>query len=267
MPLVTAPQDNPFEIENYLRVTALLYLFIGLFIFARRWNAPRAIHFYVFCLVSFILYSFHYSGKLNSFDWTIYWGNVVALLLQPALLVHFALVFPLAPPGALDKVGGRLHRAAGAADGPHFRGHRVARFSAGDQQPRNARHDRAGLPGTVFPARGRNFPGQLSARAERHPAAATEMGDWRGVRGHSAIFAAVHPAALREHRAAIVDEVLGLLAGADPAVLRLRHHSLPADGRGHHFQARAGVHVRDRRRGGDLFFGDRAGRRVVRTRR
>src|SRR5271168_5098486 len=94
LPLVTAPQENPSSIENYLRITALLYLFIGLFIFARRWNAPRAIHFYVFCLVSFILYSFHYSGKLNSFDWIIYWGNVVALLLQPALLVHFALVFP-----------------------------------------------------------------------------------------------------------------------------------------------------------------------------
>jgi two-component system, NtrC family, sensor kinase len=94
VPLVTAPQDSSSSIENYLRVTALLYLFIGLFIFARRWNAPRAIHFYVFCLVSFILYSFHYSGKLNSFDWTIYCGNVIALLLQPALLVHFALVFP-----------------------------------------------------------------------------------------------------------------------------------------------------------------------------
>ncbi len=93
-PLVTAPQENPSSIENYLRFTALLYLFIGLFIFARRWNAPRAIHFYIFCLVSFILYSFHYSGKLNSFDETIYWANVVALLLQPALLVHFALVFP-----------------------------------------------------------------------------------------------------------------------------------------------------------------------------
>ena len=93
-PLVTVPQQNPSSIENYLRVTALLYLFIGLFIFVRRWNAPRAVHFYIFCLVSFILYSFHYTGKLNSFDWTIYWGNVVALLLQPALLVHFALVFP-----------------------------------------------------------------------------------------------------------------------------------------------------------------------------
>src|ERR1700723_745050 len=93
-PLVTAPQENPSSIENYLRVLGLLYLFIGLFIFVRRWNAPRAIHFYIFCLVSFVLYSFHYSGKLNSFDWIIYWSNVVALLLQPALLVHFALVFP-----------------------------------------------------------------------------------------------------------------------------------------------------------------------------
>ena len=94
VPLVTAPQENSSSLENYLRITALLYLFIGLFIFVRRWSAPRAIHFYIFCLASFILYSFHYSGKLNSFDWIIYWGNVVALFLQPALLVHFALVFP-----------------------------------------------------------------------------------------------------------------------------------------------------------------------------
>jgi len=92
--LITAPADNPSSLENYLRVTGLFYLFIGLFIFVRRWNAPRALHFYLFCLVSFIFYSFHYSGKLNSFDWAIYWGNVGAMLLQPALLVHFSLVFP-----------------------------------------------------------------------------------------------------------------------------------------------------------------------------
>ena len=94
IPLVTAPQDNPASLEDYLRVVALLYLFIGLFIFVKRWNAPRAVHFYVFCLVSFVLFSFHHTGKLNSFDWTIYWGNAAALLLQPALLVHFSLVFP-----------------------------------------------------------------------------------------------------------------------------------------------------------------------------
>ncbi|MBZ5645582.1 MAG: PAS domain S-box protein, partial [Acidobacteriia bacterium] len=64
------------------------------FIFARRWSAPRAVHFYVFCLVSFVLYEFRYTGKLNLFDWEVYWAQAVATLLAPALLVHFALVFP-----------------------------------------------------------------------------------------------------------------------------------------------------------------------------
>jgi two-component system NtrC family sensor kinase len=93
-PLVTAPAPKPASVENYLRVVGLLYLFIGLFIFVKRWNAPRAVHFYVFCLLSFVLYSFHYSGKLDAFDWEVYWANITAHLLAPALLLHFALVFP-----------------------------------------------------------------------------------------------------------------------------------------------------------------------------
>ena len=121
---------TPSSIENYLRITALLYLFIGLFIFVRRWNAPRAIHFYVFCLVSFVLYSFHYSGKLNSFDWTIYWGNVVALLLQPALLVHFALVFPERRGSLWPKLAGCLQRPRRPARAAPLRGHGDARFLA-----------------------------------------------------------------------------------------------------------------------------------------
>jgi len=92
--LITTPPHKTLTVENYLRVVGLLYLFIGLFIFIRRWNAPRAIHFYIFCLVSFILYSFQYSGKLDAFDLEVYWSSVVARLLAPALLLHFALVFP-----------------------------------------------------------------------------------------------------------------------------------------------------------------------------
>src|SRR5271157_1893962 len=95
--LVTAPVERSASIENYLRIVGLLYLFIGLFIFVRRWNAPRAVHFYIFCLVSFILYSFHYSGKLDAFDLEVYWSSVVAGLLAPALLLHFSLVFPERP--------------------------------------------------------------------------------------------------------------------------------------------------------------------------
>jgi two-component system, NtrC family, sensor kinase len=93
-PLVTAPAEKPASIENYERVVGLLYLFIGLFIFVRRWNAPRAVHFFVFCLASFVLFSFHYSGKLDAFDYEVYWAKIASLMLAPALLFHFALVFP-----------------------------------------------------------------------------------------------------------------------------------------------------------------------------
>src|SRR5579884_2790275 len=92
--LVTTPAPRPLGAENYLRLVGLAYLLIGLFILLRRWSAPGAIHFYLFCLSSFVFYSFHYAGKLSAFDREVYWGNVLAGLLAPTLLVHFALVFP-----------------------------------------------------------------------------------------------------------------------------------------------------------------------------
>jgi PAS domain S-box-containing protein len=76
------------------RLIALIYLGIGLYVLFRRWTAPKSTHFYVFCLVSFVLYSFHYTGKLNTFDWIVFWGNVTAGVLQAALFLHFALSFP-----------------------------------------------------------------------------------------------------------------------------------------------------------------------------
>ena len=94
IPVITEPAPKPLAAENFLRAVGLIYLLIGLFIFIRRWNAPRAVHFYLFCLASFILYSFHYSGKLSAFDAEVYWANVAAMLLAPALLLHFAMVFP-----------------------------------------------------------------------------------------------------------------------------------------------------------------------------
>jgi two-component system NtrC family sensor kinase len=45
-------------------------------------------------LASFVLYSFNYTSKFNTFDWTIYWGRMLAGALQPALFLHFALAFP-----------------------------------------------------------------------------------------------------------------------------------------------------------------------------
>ena len=90
--LILVPVEK--SLNYWLRLIALIYLGIGLYVLLRRWTAPGSLHFYVFCLVSFVYYAFKYTGKFNTFDWTIYWGNIVAGLLQPALFLHFVLTFP-----------------------------------------------------------------------------------------------------------------------------------------------------------------------------
>ncbi len=83
----------------------LLYLGIGIFLLLRRRSAAHVRLFYLFCLASFVLYAFHFTGKLNAFDWTVFWANETALVLTPALFLHFALVFPRAK-GPLARLPG-----------------------------------------------------------------------------------------------------------------------------------------------------------------
>ena len=92
--VIIAPQDTRASLKFYLEVVGVLYLLIGGFVFLRRWEAPQATLFYIFCLSSFAVYAFSYTGKLNSFDWSIYWANSAAMLLQPPLFFHFCLSFP-----------------------------------------------------------------------------------------------------------------------------------------------------------------------------
>ncbi len=99
-----AGRPAPLEIGVYLepadrvdyqvsRLIALVYLAIGLYVLFRRWTAPQSTHFFIFCLTSFILYAFRYTGVLDGLDLTILAGNVFARALQPALFLHFALSF------------------------------------------------------------------------------------------------------------------------------------------------------------------------------
>jgi two-component system, NtrC family, sensor kinase len=78
----------------YQYLVGFAYLIIGLFVYFRRGSAQKARHFYILCLASFIYFCFHYTGKLNSFDQVIYFGNVAAGLLAPTLFLHFCLTFP-----------------------------------------------------------------------------------------------------------------------------------------------------------------------------
>ena len=85
-----APRDTAIF---YQYAVGAIYLAIGLFVYFRRGSAPRALHFFILCLASFVLSTFHYSGKLNNFDKVIYLGNVVAGYLAPTLFLHFCFVF------------------------------------------------------------------------------------------------------------------------------------------------------------------------------
>ena len=91
VPVILDLQDR--SINQGFRFIALVYLGIGLYVLLRRWTAPHSTHFYIFCLVSFVLYSFWYTGKFNEFDWIVYWSKIVAAAVQPALFLHFALAF------------------------------------------------------------------------------------------------------------------------------------------------------------------------------
>jgi PAS domain S-box-containing protein len=95
------------------RLISVVYLLIGLYVLFRRWTAPKSLHFYVFCLVSFVLYAFRSTGEPGLFDRVIYWGNLVATMLQPALFLHFAVSFSDAGGAdeeATEKVRNRLGR-------------------------------------------------------------------------------------------------------------------------------------------------------------
>ena len=99
-----APRDSAIYYQYFV---GFFYLAIGLFVYYRRTSAAKSAHFYLLCLASFVASTFHYSGKLNTFDEVMYWGNIVAGLFAPAVFLHFCLTFH-AHPRLLQKRGAWL---------------------------------------------------------------------------------------------------------------------------------------------------------------
>ncbi len=104
-PIKVIPVPADRSLNPGLRIIGLIYLVIGFYVLFRRWGAQRATHFYLFCLVSFAWYALKYTGKLDGLDQVVFWANVLAESLQPALFLHFALSFP---EERLKKVSRRL---------------------------------------------------------------------------------------------------------------------------------------------------------------
>ncbi|MGO9896911.1 MAG: ATP-binding protein [Bryobacteraceae bacterium] len=97
-PFKVITQEVPLDrLVIYQYVVGAFYLLIGLFVYFRRGSAHKAQHFYVLCLTSFIAFTFHYTGQLNSFDQIVLYGNVAAGLIAPTVFLHFCLTFPETP--------------------------------------------------------------------------------------------------------------------------------------------------------------------------
>lgn len=76
-------------------ILGLVYLLIGAFVWRRSPRTALVRLFFSFSLSSFVLYAYSYTGDLGAFDRFIYWADVWATLLTPALFLHFAAAFPL----------------------------------------------------------------------------------------------------------------------------------------------------------------------------
>jgi two-component system NtrC family sensor kinase len=87
--------DVPVDpMVKYQYFVGFAYLAIGLFVYFRRGSAQKATHFYVMCLTSFVAFTFHYTGQLNTFDKIVLYGNVLAGPLAATAFLHFCLTFP-----------------------------------------------------------------------------------------------------------------------------------------------------------------------------
>ncbi len=93
--VVAPPPERLMRQRLYLEIIGMLYFLVGIFVLTKRSRAPHALHFYFVCLTSFVLYFFHYTGKLNEFDWTIFWFDIGSYVFLPPLFLHFCLEFPL----------------------------------------------------------------------------------------------------------------------------------------------------------------------------
>lgn len=98
-----------------LAAIGVFYLALGVWVLWRRLASPRAVLFTLYCLASFLLFGLSYTGRFDTLDWTAYWLDSMAMLLQPALFAHLCLSYWKAgtpqDPQRADRTAGNLRFA------------------------------------------------------------------------------------------------------------------------------------------------------------
>ena len=246
-PVVVIPEPTDRSSYLGLRFIGLIYLAIGIYVLFRRWTAPRALHFYLFCLVSFALNALKYTGKWNFVDKTVFWSNIVAGALQPALFLHFAISFPeerwkdagrrwllVAPLCPRDRFVGPLDYWPSPAGRP-----RESCFIRLNQTELRLHRCflRAGRDPVLDQLRRANTP------LLRQQLKWLYRGAWLAVGPFTLLFAI--PFLLDVRMPSLLTKLAGLSLVFLPLDLLLGHHPLPADGYRPDLQARRGLHAGD----------------------
>jgi two-component system NtrC family sensor kinase len=79
----------------YLSIIGLIYLGLGIYFLLRQGRAPYIRHFFLICLLAFIVHFYSPTEELRTqFDKSIDFADSVALLLLAPLFVHFAAIYP-----------------------------------------------------------------------------------------------------------------------------------------------------------------------------
>ena len=90
----------------------ILTLLIGAAVRLRSPGHQATLHFFWLTAAFFGVFAFSFSGRLDTLDWVFFWADEVSILLLAPLFMHFALVFPERPPGAVRRRIGKWLFAA-----------------------------------------------------------------------------------------------------------------------------------------------------------
>jgi two-component system, NtrC family, sensor kinase len=95
-------------VDYYLAIVGLTFLLVGLVVWLRATRARAAIPFALHCQAMFLYLVHKPTGRGGMLDLATYWGDLIGLLLAPALFVHINLALTDDDRGA---AGRRLRRA------------------------------------------------------------------------------------------------------------------------------------------------------------
>ena len=87
------PQSN-VPLFYSLSLVGFFSLVVGTIVMLRRRSDPAALHFFIICVLFFLMYSTSFTGKLDLLDWVLFWTDHLSILFLPVVFLHFCLSFP-----------------------------------------------------------------------------------------------------------------------------------------------------------------------------